>query len=166
MRIIQLVMVNKRLTAHQIAEAQSDIPLTTLYRQLNMLVDGGILIVVEERRVRGTVERVYEVANNMAALELEGSKKQSREDHMELFTIFATLLMSSFHRYLQQAGEHADFLTDGVRYRQIPLHLSTEEFHTFFAELQAVIDRWQDVEPSPERTERFLSLVTLPEKTL
>lgn len=164
LRIIQLLMLKKQLTAHQIAEAEADIPLTTLYRHLNMLVDGGILAVVEEHRIRGTVERVYKLAtNDVAALELGKSTEQTAEQHMQLFTMFTATLLDSFRRYLERCGTHIDFATDGVRYRQFSMHLTDEEFNTFFAELSAVIDRWQVLEPSSERTSRLLSVITMPE---
>jgi len=35
------------------------VPPTSLYRHLGHLIDAGVLDVVSERRVRGTVERTY-----------------------------------------------------------------------------------------------------------
>src|SRR6185437_14890770 len=85
MRIIVALARGAQLTAQQLGEVLADVPAPTLYRQLKKLHEGGVLDVVEERRVRGTVERVY-------ALRLGGPglnpnlAQASREDHMRYFT--------------------------------------------------------------------------------
>ena len=163
LRVIQLLIFKKRLTAHQLAEAQPDVPLTTLYRHLTILVDGGVLVVVEEHRRRGAMERVYEIVNMAPALTLEKSKEQSKESQMEFFTFFVMSLLDTFRRYLERCDGPADFAKDGVRFRQYPLWLSDQEFLKFFTELHDLIDHWQAFEPGPERTARVLSVVTLPE---
>jgi Fe2+ or Zn2+ uptake regulation protein len=40
------------MTAKDLAQTMPDVPLTTLYRQINLLVEGGLLKVVEEHRGR------------------------------------------------------------------------------------------------------------------
>ena len=58
---IQIItaMSTQRMTARELSEVMPDIPQTTLYRHLNALLRGGVIQVVEEYPVRGTVERVY-----------------------------------------------------------------------------------------------------------
>ena len=86
MRIITTVST-QRMTAKNISEALPDIPLTSLYRHINLLVEGGILQVVEENQIRGTVERVFILAAppSLTSEDLSGMTKedylQAREDY-------------------------------------------------------------------------------------
>src|SRR5258708_12373736 len=59
LRIIQAFGGGRRLTAQELAALVPDIPRASLYRHLNLLVDAGVLAVVEERPVRAIQERVY-----------------------------------------------------------------------------------------------------------
>lgn len=55
-----------RVTAKQLAEIHSDITHATLYRYLKKMTADGILKVVGENQIRGTVERVYAVAPDLS----------------------------------------------------------------------------------------------------
>lgn len=58
-RIIQYLISHGQATTSEIALKLSDIPKATLYRHMNVLVKNKILLVVEEHKIRGTVESVY-----------------------------------------------------------------------------------------------------------
>src|SRR2546430_2345141 len=58
LRILEAAQ-RQKLTSRQIAEYLPDVPQATLYRQIKLLLDGGLLEVVEERLVHGIVEKVY-----------------------------------------------------------------------------------------------------------
>ena len=47
-----------KATAKQLADIYTDIPQATLYRHLKKMLSDGILQVVEETQVRGTVEKL------------------------------------------------------------------------------------------------------------
>ena len=64
---ILLALVDRKLTPLQLGEQLADVPQATLYRHLNKLMQGGLLEVIEERPVRGTVEKVYGLNQNAAA---------------------------------------------------------------------------------------------------
>src|SRR5690348_17278201 len=87
MRILQN-LATRNLTPLQLAEELVNVPQATLYRHLNKLVEAGVLLVVEERPVRGTVEKVYGL--NLEALRSDGQAllNGSREEMLELFTHF------------------------------------------------------------------------------
>ena len=65
---ILVALGGTKLTAQQLVRLLPDVPQTTLYRQLNLLTRHGVLEVAEERRVRGTVERVYRPAPGTTTL--------------------------------------------------------------------------------------------------
>ena len=53
-------------TAKHLANIYNDIPQATLYRHLKKMLSDGILQVVEETQVRGTVEKTYSLADSTA----------------------------------------------------------------------------------------------------
>ena len=56
---ILLALADNHWSARQIAQVMPDVAQATLYRHINALAEGNILQIVEERPVRGTVEKVY-----------------------------------------------------------------------------------------------------------
>src|SRR5215472_6962500 len=101
MRLI-ITLARRQLTARQLSELLPDIPQATLYHHLGTLTRAGLLRVVSERRVRGTVEKRYAIADDNAALSPTDLANASREDHLRYFTMFVATLLGDFARYLQQ----------------------------------------------------------------
>ena len=58
-RLLIEIMRRGEVTAKYLAEKCSDIPQTTLYRNLKRMTDDGLLKIVNETPIRGTVEKTY-----------------------------------------------------------------------------------------------------------
>jgi DNA-binding transcriptional ArsR family regulator len=159
-RILQALIRGEELTAGQLGERLPDVPPATLYRHLNKLTAAEMIIVVEERPVRGVVERVYAAPIEAAALAPEEMAEASRADHLRYFTIFLASLLGEFSRYLER--EEVDFVADGVGYRQFPLYLDDAEFEQLIGELNALLLRALEKEPRADRTRRMLTRIILP----
>ncbi len=73
-RIMTIMCDGRNRTTKEIAEILSEIPTPTLYRHINALIEGGIIVVKEERKVRGSRERVlavnHEWCTNLALSEV------------------------------------------------------------------------------------------------
>lgn len=159
LRIVQAV-AGRSLTAAAIAERLGDVPPATLYRHINALATAGVLAIAEERPVRGATERVYVLAaggGNLAPADLATA---TREDHLRYFTVFVAGLLADFGRYLD-TGE-ADFLADGVGYRQVPLELSDQELAELAGRIGAALAPVLHNEPGPDRRRRMLTTVLMP----
>lgn len=150
----------RRLTAQQLSERLRDVPQATLYRHLKLLSESGVLAVVEERQVRGTIERTYALPEGGAIVSGTDIEDLSREDHLRYFATFAASLIGDFGRYLER--DAIDLVKDGVGYRQVALNLSDEEFQQFVKDLQQVVLPLLDNEPAAERTRRILTTVIIP----
>jgi DNA-binding transcriptional ArsR family regulator len=161
MRIIGLLVGGRRLTAQEMAEVLKDVPLPSLYRHLNKLVQGDILTVVDEHRVRGTFEKVYALSKPHVNLTADDLAQASLDDHMRYFMTFMASVLDNFGRYLQQ--EHVDLLADRVGYRQVPLYLSDEEFDEFAEKLRALFTKAMLNGPAPGRRRRMVSTIVIPE---
>ncbi len=101
MRLL-VTLARRNLTRTQLSERLPDIAQATLYHHLGILTRAGILRVVSERQVRGTVEKVYALAEDQANVSSEDVANASRDDHLRYFTVFVTALLSDYARYLRQ----------------------------------------------------------------
>lgn len=101
MRILMAV-AGKPMTAGQIAAILSDVAQATLYRHIRLLADAGMLQIVEERPMRGTVEKVYALDPGQTFLNADEAAVMTRDQLLRTFTMFVTSLIGDFERYLQQ----------------------------------------------------------------
>ena len=58
MRIMQYLAIHGEVTVKELANHFPDIPRRTLYRHVDFLIEAGTIIVKEERKVRGGIERI------------------------------------------------------------------------------------------------------------
>ncbi len=161
MRIL-MALSGRQMIARQIAEELGDVPPATLYRHINRLAEGGILRIVDEHRVRGTVEKVYTVTEQDTTIPARALAKLSREGHLRIFTTFVTSLLDDFSRYLNKPGP-IDYAADGVGYKKYPLDLSDKEFLAMMAEIHAILERYEKNQPAAGRTRRIFSTVVMPD---
>ncbi len=99
-----LVTLNDRpLTPRRIAAALPDIPLGTVYRHINILHDAGLLKVVGERRVKGTLERQFAVVEAATFINDKEMEALTGEDIMGLVSAVSGVIQSGFARYVQHA---------------------------------------------------------------
>ena len=159
LRIIQ-ALVGRDLTPQQMGEALPDIPPASLYRHVNKLLQAGVLAVVQERQVRGTVERVYSLREEAASLTAADLADASREEQVRYFSVFLATLLGDFKRYLRR--EKIDLEADGVGYRSVALWLSDEEFKRVTADLNAVITSVSGNQARPGRVRRLLARIIMP----
>jgi len=161
MRIL-MALSGRQMTARLIAAELGDVPPATLYRHINRLAEAGILHIVEERRVRGTVEKVYTVTEQDTTISPRELAKLSREGHLRIFSTFVTSLLDDFSRYLNKPGP-IDYAADGIGYKKYPLELSDKESLAMMAEIHAILQRYEKNEPAAGRKRRIFSTVVMPD---
>lgn len=165
MRIMMALSGNPGLTPLQMAEALPDIPQASLYRHINRLVEGNVLMVVEERRVRGTTEKVYAL-NTASKTHLTGEDMAalSKDEHMHYFNSFLVTLMDEFSTYLRQSSK-VDMAADGVGYGQVVLHMSDTDLAEFATNFNQMLLPYLTGETDPAgqpRRKRIFSTVFIP----
>lgn len=160
LRIIQ-ALIGHRLTTADLARELPEVSPASLYRHLNRLVQGGMVSVVGQNRVRGAQQRVYAVALDRMEIKAEELRRLSREDHMGMFTAFIAAVLDGFQRYLTQ--DRLDLHADGVRYRQFVLHLDEDEFRRVLADVDDVISKAMVNPAGPDRRPRTFTNIIIPE---
>jgi hypothetical protein len=160
LRILQAFLGDRALTTSQLSAELADVPPASLYRQVARLVDGGVLQVVAERRVRGAVERTYVLRLAAARVRLDEVDKMTTEDIRQMFMAFTAGLLADFDRYLDQGSP--DFLRDRVSFGIEALWLDDTEHMELMLDLYRVLDSRRANAPGKGRRRRLLASAMLP----
>jgi DNA-binding transcriptional ArsR family regulator len=161
MRILMALAGHER-TVGQLGELLADVPQATLYRHIKLLADSGILIVVSENPVRGTVEKVYTLDANHASLRPDELDQLDADSHMRLFVGFIASLLDDYARYLA-GSQTIDLVADGVGYRKVILNLSQSELVEMSQTLNLALKPYLALPTAPERQARLFSTVLMPD---
>jgi len=160
LRIVQALLGDRTSTPAELAAELGDVPVGTLYRHLAALTSAGVLHVVAERPIRGTVERTYALRNDATHIDPDTWHKMSAEDHATTFRTFVAGLLASYDRYLESGP--VDVARDGVGYSILPLWLSDDEFAEFADELRELLLARASNEPRSDRRRRLFAAITMP----
>lgn len=130
------------LTPQQIADLLPDVPQTTLYRHINMLLGGGVLKVVRETQVRGTVERELTLVKEAVHIDLATSAILSPQEQAQIFATFVAKLLADFSRAQSLSQDHLP----PAFYLQNQLYLTAEELQALYQQMDAFLSTYKDPE--------------------
>jgi hypothetical protein len=160
LRIIEAFLGDRALTTAQLRQEMPDVPPASLYRHVARLVEAGVLSVVNERRVRGAVERTYVLRQAAATISLDEIERMTPEEHRNAFMAFVAGLVGDMDRYLSR--DDFDPLRDGAGYRLAGLWLDDAELADFMRDLARVVQPRLANPPKPGRRRRILGTVLIP----
>lgn len=153
-------LAGTRRTTRELTALLDDVPQASLYRHIAALAHGGVIEIVEENRVRGTVERVYAIAPGATTIPPGRLSQATRADHERYFTAFVSTLLADFDRYLSR-GE-PDLAADGAGYHTLVMNLSDAELREFAASLTALITPLLANKPGDGRKPRQFTTIVMP----
>ncbi|MGV9367651.1 helix-turn-helix domain-containing protein [Amycolatopsis sp. NPDC003731] len=160
LRILRTFLDGRPATTAELRERLPDIPHATMYRHVATLATAGVLEVLDEKRVRGTVERTYRLSWRDAELDPAERAAMTTDDHRKTFTAFVGGLLADFDQYL--AREPADPTADGVTYQQAALWLTDAEMAELLTAMHTLVTARRGQDPAQGRTRRMISVVTMP----
>lgn len=168
LRIVQAFLGDRALTTSALSAELADIPATSLYRQVARLVDAGVLTIVDERRVRGALERTYVLRLNAAGIGPDDLAEMNADDHRQAFMAYVAGLLGDFNRYLARSrdGGDIDLLRDGVSYGMTGIWLDDAELAELRRNIQTVLQPHLANPPGPGRKRRILGTILLPGEEL
>jgi hypothetical protein len=159
LRIVKTFLGDRALTTSQIAAELDDVPTGSLYRHIATLTKAGVLQVVAERRVRGTVEKTYALRMLAAQLQPDEIDSMSIEDHAQAFMAYIAGLLGDFDRYLAHSPDPGH---DGANYRVAAMWLTDAEYDDFLRDLVRVFQPRVANAPAEGRRRRVSYNVFLP----
>lgn len=150
-RIFQYLLIHETGTVKEIRKALPDVPSASLYRHMKILTENGILMVVGENRIRGTVESIYQL--NKSALEIDDA------DGVAVQTALLGI-GAAFAKYFSSG--HADPKKDMLLMTTCTLTLSDEEFMNFLSEINQVAVKYMNIPIKEDRKTRQITLISAP----
>ena len=153
MRIIQEISTRQSITSTELCERISDVPRTTMYRHINILLDNNILSVVSEKKIRGSLERT--LALNIGEI----SKNNTLENASQNALGFLMNKYARFHNYF--SGENPDHAKQKIFLNNTVLMMDDNEFDKFLLELRGLLIKY-NFEVSNERKARDISIISSP----
>jgi DNA-binding transcriptional ArsR family regulator len=153
MRIIQELASRQSLTATELCEKISDVPRTTMYRHIGVLLDNGIVSVVSEKKIRGSLER--SLALNVGEI----TRNNSLENASQKALGFLMNRYARFHKYF--SGANPDPGRDKIFFNTTVLLMDDEEFEQFLSELQGLLGKYS-LGAAEGRRPRDISVISTP----
>jgi hypothetical protein len=147
-------------SVRDLAAALPDVPQATLYRQVGVLVEGGVLEQVDRRSTAGADERVYRVAEGADSVPATTLDGLSPEEHRRYFGIFTASLIDALAAYVTIPG--ATPSEDGLSYNRIVVHLDDAERDRFAARFGELVAEVMAVPPDPGRRGYLLASCVIP----
>lgn len=160
-RLLIEVLKNGEVTAKHLAEKCGDIPQTTLYRNLKRMTEDGVLKVVNETQIRGTVEKTYAVTfdlNDTNAIVGENAGKM----YMQMFLQYILTFAKQFQTYCDTPG--IDIANDKSGFSLSYLYLTDEELETALSAISKILSPLQNNKPAPDRKLRTVGVIISPEQ--
>jgi DNA-binding transcriptional ArsR family regulator len=160
LRIVHVMSGGRTGTTSDLCARLPDVPKTTVYRHVGLLVEAGVLEVAAERRVHGAVERHYRLRRDRAVIDADAAASMSLEDHRRGFTAAMAALLAEFNAYLDREG--ADPTADSVGYRQGILWLGPDDLAAVIGAVRDVLLSRAGNKPAPGRSPHLLSMILFP----
>lgn len=156
---ILLALAGSELTTQQLAQSLGDVPASSVYRHVNRLIAGGLVDVVAERPVRGTIEKTLRVTAD-AQIGPQEAQTMSADEHRRGVLAFLTQLMHEWETYL--GDPQADLMTDLAGYRLANLYASDDEWLAVLTQLGAIFQPFVARGPGTGLRRRRFATLTWP----
>jgi DNA-binding transcriptional ArsR family regulator len=160
LRIVHATFDGRPFTTTDLRERMPDVSKATMYRQVALLVDNGLIQIDGEERKGGAVERRYRLQPASAIIDPEAAAAMTKDDHRRGFGASLATLLAEFSSYLDQ--DDADPTADMVSYRQAPLWLSAAEKRSLYDHLLEAVRPYLGNAPAPDRRRHLLAAILFP----
>ncbi len=160
LRIVHAMSGGRLRTTNELCLELTDVPRTSVYRHVGILVDAGVLEVADERRVHGAVERRYFLRRDRAVIDQETAAAMTPEDHRRTFALAMSVLLTELNAYLDRP--EADPIADSVAYTQFVLWLTDQERDRLVSQVVAAISAVRDNGASADRRPYLISPILIP----
>jgi DNA-binding transcriptional ArsR family regulator len=161
LRILQSLEAGPR-TTQQIADNLTDVPKSSLYRHLKLLLESEFVTVSKIRVVQGIQEKVYQL-NRPARLGPEEVAGVSAEDHLRYFTTYLMVLLRGFSKYLSVTPE-PDFVADRAGYSEVSFWATNAELDVLARAINEALMPLLQQEAGQGRRRQRMAFITYPDR--
>ena len=159
-KIIQELSMKGTATTKEIASACGEIPQATLYRHLSNLMKNGVITVLSENRIRGTLEKVYAIKENPSQTINNKLETLTKDDLSDLFIQFIVSLLTDYNACMSQEIVMKE-LGSWIGFRSCSLLLTNEELLEMLIEVnKIIIERLANKAAPNRKLRKFSTIVT------
>ncbi len=151
-RILQYLIIHGQGSTGEMQQELKDIPPASLYRHVKLLLDGGLIEVMKEERIRGTVEKTYRFN--------QSTRNGENQDIGAIIQTGLVSLMTVFSKYFAAQGN--DPVKDMLSFSTSTLLMTDDEFLEFLMKLTALFKEAIQNKPETGRKPRRLTLISSP----
>ncbi len=152
-RIVQEAAQREIINSSLLCSLLEDVPRTSIYRHIKILLDCGILRVVSEKKIRGSLER--SLALNLEVLQAANSLENASSNALSfLLSKYAVL-----HRYFSAESSHP--AEDKIFINTTLLTLDDDGFERFLTELRGLLVKYSKHRAKGGKV-RDISILSLP----
>jgi DNA-binding transcriptional ArsR family regulator len=160
LRIVHATFDGNPFTITQLRRRMPDVSKATMYRQIALLADNGLIEVEGEERKGGAVERRYRLHPARTIIDADAAAAMNNEDHRRGFAASLATLLAEFDTYINSDG--ANPTADMVSYRQAVVWLSDKEKRAMYDEVVAALRPYLTNRPSRNRRRHLLATIMFP----
>jgi len=135
------VLDGEMLTTQEITDRLRDVPKSSVYRHLTLLLDGRLVQVADTRLVKGIQEKRYRLAQT-AVLGPGDVALWTADEHIGYFTTYVLTLLHDFAAYVTQTEMEQgaiDMLADRAGYREVSFRATTQELDMAFGQVNEAL---------------------------
>lgn len=158
LRILQIV-AGQQVTTGQLRKVMPDVAPATLYRHISALLEADVIAVVEERQVRGAIERTFGLGTRQAQVDADQADAAGVDQIRQAFHAFLGAVAGNVEQHLDRESPWELF-----GFSSTVLHLAPDEIETLQADLTELLDRHRT--PGEGRRPVTLSTVVVPSPSL
>ena len=152
------------LTTQEIADRLPDVPKSTIYRHLKILLDGGMIAIDDTRPVRGVLEKTYRLDQPLR-LSVDDMADMTPEEHIRYFRTYAMTLVQGFSNYVESSAvdNKVDMYAHRSGYSEALVFATTAELDEAFGDLNRAIVKLAQNTPGEGRHKHKIAIITHPE---
>ena len=151
-RILQYILLNKSATVNDLSAALSDVPKPSIYRHVRILFENGVIVVSNEKKIRGTIEKTYSLA--------EPNSAGSEEDVSSVIQNYLLKLMMTFSAYFKSENPQPE--KDMLCVGGVTLMLTDEQMMNFLQDYSKLISKAMEIKPNENSKPRSMTLISAP----
>ena len=156
LRIVQELAKHESLNTLELCDRLDDVPRTSMYRHIRLLLETRVVSIISEKRVRGSEERTLALNTT----EINQGNTLERASHNEL--VFLLSKYARFHTYF--SGKSPNPGKDRIFLNNTVLMVTDEEYDQFLSELRDLLIRYS-YEADEGRRPRDISILSAPVET-
>ena len=144
----------KDATPKQLAEYLGDVAVSSLYRHLNVLLEGDVIEVARSEQIGSVEEKTYrlKVSETFTAADIT---TWTPEDYESYFTAAVLSIIASMKRYIKLESNF-EKVKDLSIWQGHTLSISDTEWEEALAEIQSVLAKYRAKDTGPKTREIYL----------